>query len=88
MGKNGNNNRYVPIACECRMCGDVTVIYVRGEDYDKRYGQRCPVQECFPYLSVPEREAIISGTCPVCQQRLFPRNYDDGDNWIGTQRIP
>lgn len=80
--------RNYPVERLCHQCGKVTVIYVREEDYNKRVKGRSPAQNCFPYLTMPERETIISGMCPECQKKLFPLNYDKDVNWVGYHDIP
>ena len=80
--------RNYPVERLCHQCGEVTVIYVREEDYNKRVKGRSPAQNCFPYLTMPERETIISGMCPECQKKLFPLNYDKNGNWVGYHDIP
>ncbi|MEB3373871.1 hypothetical protein SFC43_13485 [Bacteroides sp. CR5/BHMF/2] len=60
--------RNYPIECHCHQCGSVTVIYVREADYVKRISGRSPVQNCFSYLTMPERETVISGMCVECQR--------------------
>lgn len=76
------NDRNYPVDCTCPMCGEATAIKVRMEDFEKRLFERKPVQECYPYLSRPERESIISGYCFECQKKLFPANYDNKGNYI------
>lgn len=80
--------RHCLIECCCPQCGKVTIIYVREEDYNKRVKEQSPAQNCFPYLTIPERETIISGMCPECQKKLFPLNYDKDGNWVGYNDLP
>lgn len=75
--------RDYPIECNCRMCGATTTIMGREVDYIKRIEERVPVQLCFSYLTRPQREAIVSGTCLECQKKLFSENYDSEGNWRG-----
>lgn len=80
--------RNYPIECHCHQCGSVTVIYVHEADYGKRVSGRSPVQNCFPYLTMPERETVMSGMCVECQKRVFPLNYDKDGNWVGYHDLP
>ena len=36
-----------------------------------------PAQDAFPYLSVDERELLISGICDKCWQRIFPPEEEE-----------
>ena len=55
--------RNYTVKCECSMCKNTTEVKVRYGDYLLRFAMNKPAQDCFPYLSVPERETIISGIC-------------------------
>lgn len=54
----------------CPFCGDLSQVLVNEEDY-KKYLEGEMVQNCFPYLNATEREVIISGICPTCQNNIF-----------------
>lgn len=75
--------RFYGVECLCDMCGKSTVVKVRFGDYLLWAAMQQPAQDCFPYLSVPERETLISGMCSECQKKVWPDNYDDNGNWIG-----
>lgn len=79
--------RNYTVKCACSMCKNTTEVKVRYGDYLLRFAMNKPAQDCFPYLSVPEREAIISGVCLDCQKKLFANNYDKNGNWIGACRL-
>jgi hypothetical protein len=57
---------------ECRMCGNSWQLEVDGYDYDAWRYQGVLVQDAFPYLTVDERELIISSTCGQCWDNMFP----------------
>ncbi len=60
----------------CPMCGSTHWMRINGEKYDKyKYGKSL-VQEVFPELLPAEREFIISGYCPECQELLFGEPYE------------
>lgn len=86
----GRNRVIIPeernytVKCSCSMCNNTTEIKVRYGDYLSRFAMGKPAQDCFPYLSTPERESIISGTCPECQKKIWRNNYDFKGNWIGA----
>ena len=77
--------RNYTVQCKCSMCNSTTEVKVRYGDYLLRFAMRKPAQNCFPYLSVPERESIISGTCPDCQKKIWRNNYDNNGNWVGAR---
>ena len=76
--------RNYPIECHCHQCGSVTVIYVHETDYVKRVNRRSPVQNCFPYLTMPERETVISGMCVWSVKRGCSRSTTTktGTGWV------
>jgi len=62
---------------KCHYCGDTYIVRVNSSDYVRRITFNTKVQDCFPYLSVEERESIISGLCSNCQKILFFMNYTE-----------
>lgn len=62
----------------CPMCGMYTIILVNEEDL-KRWQCGELAQNAFPYLSVEEREMLISGLCPNCWEALYPDPDEDDD---------
>ena len=61
----------------CRMCGvSYSIMYNRQDMLDWLSGSGY-IQELMPYLSVGERELLISGTCDNCWKNMFG---DDVDN--------
>ena len=68
-------NAYTIITTVCPLCGRVTEISVRTEDY-ARYQAGALAQDAFPYLSADEREMLISGICPTCWDEVFA-GYDE-----------
>lgn len=60
------------VECECPFCGAVTSINVRPNKETTDYFRGVLLaQEAFGYLTETEREAIISGICPDCQEEIF-----------------
>lgn len=58
------------IVCECPVCGKEYEVEVKLDDFLAwRLGGLA--QNCFPYLSATERECLISGMCPKCQDKMF-----------------
>lgn len=60
----------VEIAIQCPFCGETHSVEVWEYDfYDWQEGELA--QNAFPYLSATEREQLISGLCPMCQDKIF-----------------
>ena len=67
----------IAIEVRCPFCGYVSAVCVKVMDYaDWKMGGLA--QNCFPYLDVSEREILISGLCPKCQDEVFGSD-EDGD---------
>lgn len=58
------------IEAVCPFCGKEGEIKVEMNDWFN-YINGALVQNAFPYLNVSEREQIISGMCPDCQNKVF-----------------
>ena len=69
-----NQTEFATIVLTCKpciVCGKRNEIEVLKEDYD-RYRNGAFVQVAFPEMPAPQREMIISGTCPPCFNILWP----------------
>ncbi len=57
----------------CPICGGPHSVDVRSADLDKYIKNCWPAQRAFPspFYSTTEREQIISGICPKCQEKIF-----------------
>ena len=64
------NYKEVCVITACPFCGCANEIEVNEEDY-WAWDDGMLVQDAFPYLSVNEREALISGICPDCWDSMF-----------------
>lgn len=54
----------------CVICHETHVLEVNENDFlDWQNGKHA--QDAFPYLSVNDREMLISGICPTCWDSLF-----------------
>jgi hypothetical protein len=64
----------------CIHCGETGVMAVGKEGIALRQAGES-IQDCFPYLSAPEREQLISGTHPECWDEMFDgaEEYDYQD---------
>lgn len=61
----------VDIPAECPVCKTKSLIRVAKTDYE-RYKGGTLIQNAFPYLTPDEREAIMTGICPECWNKMFP----------------
>lgn len=55
----------------CPLCGQTHTITVREDGFDRWYYGWEYVQTAMPELSDTERESLLSGLCPSCQDLLF-----------------
>ena len=60
----------------CPFCGRESEVAVTMEGWSK-YVNGFSVQTAFPKLSATEREIIISGICPKCQESIFGGDDDE-----------
>lgn len=60
----------IKLEIACVLCGNTHSVMVKEEDYTK-YLEGELVQKAFPYLNATQREQIISGLCPRCQEDIF-----------------
>ncbi len=64
------NNMRVNVIGNCVFCNRSWAVEVNQTDLE-RYEDGALVQNAFPYLTATERECIISGMCPACQDKIF-----------------
>lgn len=60
----------ITLITKCPQCGKENEIHVNEHDYEN-YKNGDLVQNAFPYLSLAEREMLISGVCPTCWKSIF-----------------
>lgn len=70
------NYKEVCVVTQCPMCGRANEIEVNDFDY-LDWSDGMLAQEAFPYLSVQEREMLISGICPDCWAKMFGGDNDE-----------
>ena len=61
---------YYIASAKCPICGAVTEVRVSASGLF-RYNNGDLIQNAFPEVSAAEREVIISGMCPKCQETMF-----------------
>lgn len=59
------------VKCICPMCGRTHSVTVNMEEYNKWARGMAHIQDAMPRLSATEREQILSGLCPTCQNKVF-----------------
>ena len=73
-------NRNFELVITCPFCGKIHSVTVRKADLI-HYREGALAQRAFPYLDAVEREAIISGMCPACQNSFFGEECDEDWDW-------
>ena len=63
-------NRTDCVSRICRSCSESISLMVNGQDVVDWQGGKY-IQDAMPYLSVDERELLISGTCGSCFDKMF-----------------
>ena len=63
-------NVMITLEIVCPFCGEVHFVNVFESELEA-YENGALAQVAFPNLSVTEREQIISGLCPRCQDSFF-----------------
>ena len=61
----------------CPQCGKEWSLEVEEKDYVDFMENGKFAQYAFPYLSMEDRELLISGICNECWQTLFPDEEED-----------
>lgn len=54
----------------CPTCKDIAIITINQTDYEA-WLSGTMIQDAFPYLSVEDRERLLSGYCPDCWDWIF-----------------
>lgn len=77
----------VQLRAPCSVTGEQHTSPPVSEEALKRYEAGGLAQDCFPDLSIPEREFLISGTSPKGWVRLFPPtpSEDELEGWAGLR---
>lgn len=66
------NNELVSFDIKCKMCGVSHKISVFKKDFEEwNMGTDKIVQDVFPYLTINQRELLISGVCGRCFDKMI-----------------
>lgn len=62
----------------CPFCGQLHDVRVNREGYLKYLGGEL-IQRALPELTTTEKEQLISGLCPECQEKFFDADFYEDD---------
>lgn len=60
---------------ECPMCHELYVMELTETEYEKLFDNQELIQDLFPEFNPMEREFLMTGYCPQCQEKLFGTQY-------------
>ena len=60
----------IPVKRTCPMCGKTTIVTVNKKGFEA-WQKDTLIQRALPELSATDREILISGMCPECQEDFF-----------------
>lgn len=66
------------LTVKCIECNKKFDYKVRMVDVIKRISTNAPIQECFPYLDINDREIFISRMCSDCFDNITDVAIEDG----------
>ena len=66
------------IRSTCPFCGTLNHIHALQFEFDA-WQAGALVQDAFPTMSATDRESLISGLCPSCQESFFGSDEEDED---------
>lgn len=66
----------------CALCDYPQYLPVSAEQVARWRSSGDYVQVAFPDLSANQREMLVSGTCGVCWDKMFPPEDDDSCNGV------
>jgi len=69
-------SKEMTVHVECRTCRGTTSLTVDKDKYEE-WRRGALVQNCFPDMSVEDRELLVSQTCDKCWQEMFPAEEGD-----------
>lgn len=70
----------ITVENRCPFCGKKVEVEVEHSQYIE-WVQGAMVQDAFPTLSATNREMLLTGMCPKCQDMIFGSGDDEGDDW-------
>jgi hypothetical protein len=70
LGVSRMKDRCLEISEKCLSCGKVFSLFVDPGDLDRWLNGEL-IQKAMPYLTVAERELLISKTCGPCFDKMF-----------------
>lgn len=70
----------IDVAKVCPRCGQTTHVDIPADKYSAWKYEKILLQRAWPEGSATERETLISGLCPVCQEIVFGNEIGVPDN--------
>ena len=68
----------INISISCPFCRKNHFVKVTPSSFERWQGGEL-IQNAMPYLSATEREQLISGMCPKCQEDIFGEDEEEED---------
>ena len=69
------------VVTTCPFCGGKNKVKVNQKDY-LNWQNGTMIQNAFPYLSVDEREELLSGICPTCWDKYFGSDEEPEPDYV------
>ena len=66
------SNSILQVTVTCKMCRKTVMFSVRREEWEK-FKTGIFVQDAFPFLTLGQREMLISQICEECWDTLWPK---------------
>ena len=70
----------ITVENRCPFCGKKVEVEVEHSQYVE-WLNGAMVQEAFPTLSATQREMLLTGMCPKCQDSIFGSGDEEDDDW-------
>lgn len=67
----------------CSLCGAYWYVDMTEEEYDRWRFEDDLIQNILPNHTPEERECLISGMCPNCQNKIFDKIFGEFDEEEG-----
>lgn len=66
------------VSCTCPFCRKETIVSVPANGY-QLWLRGALIQDALPDVPTQERETLLSGMCPECQERFYAAFADEDD---------
>lgn len=72
------------VCVDCVACKDSSLIYVEPADYIRWSLNGVHAQDAFPYLTIDERESLITNMCLDCIDEMYSDMEEEEEDWLGV----